>query len=419
MVAYYFPPMGLSGVQRIAKFVKYLPASGWRPTVLTVAPGGYFAYDEALEAEMAAAGVEVVRTRSLDPTRLFGRRRQVALPAEQTRRRAAQLSQWVMVPDNKVGWLPFAVASGLRLHRERRFDAVLSTAPPYTGHLVAAALARLSGLPLLLDYRDDWLENPRHTYPTAAHQRLHALLEGWVMRRAAQVLTINEPIRRALRRRHPATPVEVLPQGYDPADFAQAPAARTPGRLRFVYTGVFYDVQTPDYFLRALARLLARRPEARGEVEAVFVGLVPEASRALAADLGLGDVVRWTGYVDHPTAVAHQQAADVLWLTVGRRPGAEGISTGKLFEYLGARRPILALVPEGTVRETLAPYGAAFVAEPDDEVEIEARLEACWEGWRGGGLPVPNEPYAATFDRRRLTARLASHLDALAAAPAR
>lgn len=414
VVAYYFPPMGLSGVQRVAKFVKYLPDFGWRPTVLTVEPGGYFAYDETLLREVEAAGVEIVRTPSWDPTRLFGRKRTVALPDESTRRRLSNLSQFFFVPDNKLGWLPHAVRAGRRLLRAQAFDAVFSSAPPYTAHLVAARLARQSGRPLIADFRDDWVDNPRHVYPTRWHRRLHERLERRVVRASRRVTAINAHIRDALVRRNGgdavARRISVLPQGFDPADFERPAAPRDPARMRLLYSGVFYDAQTPDVFLRALAAWLERRPGARDRVEAVFVGLVPEASRALAERLGLGGVVRYEGYLAHDEAVARLRSADALWMTIGRRPGAEGISTSKLFEYFGAGKPILALVPEGAAREALAPHRAAVVVDPDDASAAAAALDDLFRRWEEDRLPRPDPEYVRRFDRRRLAGKLAALL---------
>ena len=415
VVAYYFPPMGLSGVQRIAKLVKYLPQSGWEPTVLSVKPRGYFAYDESLAREMQDAGIRVIRTRSVDPTRLFGRSQTVALPEEGRRKRLAHLSQWVFVPDNKVGWIPFAWKAGQALLRAERFDAILSTAPPYTAHLIGALLARAFDLPLLLDYRDDWVGNPRHTYPTRFHRFLNRFLEGWAMRSAAGAMTINEPIRQSISRRSPRTPVYIVPQGYDPSDFnlpdhgselsTQATCSERPV-MRWVYSGVFYDAQTPDYFLRALAVFLYKHPLARREVQARFVGLVPQTSQALAKQLGLEDVVHYTGYLSHNEAVGEVKAADVLWMTIGRRPGAEGISTSKLFEYFGARKPILALVPEGAARDALQPHGASLVVPPDDVSSIADALETWYGAWKEGRLPDPDWTYVQSFDRQAIAQRV-------------
>lgn len=414
VLAYYFPPMGLSGVQRVAKFVKYLPSHGWQPTVLTVDPAGYFAYDETLLHEMEDAGVEIVRTATWDPTRLFRRKQTVPLPAERKRRWFSTLSQFFFVPDNKIGWMPHALRAGGRLLREQAFDAIFSSAPPYTSHLIAARLSRISGLPLVLDFRDDWLGNPRHIYPTPLHQALHAMLERYTMQTSSHAFTINEAIREGLVDRNSregiAPSVKIIPQGFDPVDFQECQPTPQPDKMQLLYTGIFYDAQTPDFFLQALARFVAQHPTARPHVEAIFVGLLPASSQQLVDHLGIGDLVRYEGYVPHHEAVAHQLAADVLWMTIGRRPGAEGISTSKLFEYMGTRKPILALIPPGAAQRDLEPYGAATIVAPDDVEGITTALSRLFSQWEAHTLPTPNESYVQQFDRKVLAGRLAELL---------
>jgi glycosyltransferase involved in cell wall biosynthesis len=186
------------------------------------------------------------------------------------------------------------------------------------------------------------------------------------------------------------------------------------GRLQLLYSGVFYDVQTPDFFLRSLAAFLAQRPEARSKVEASFLGLVPAASKALIGQLGLADVVGLEGYRPHQAVIEALQAADVLWMTVGRGKGQETISTSKLFEYMGARKPILGLVPEGAARDALQTYGASFIAPPDDEQAILAQLTEIYSRWEQNRLPEPDEVHITQFDRSRLTVQLGELLDRLA-----
>ncbi len=414
VIAYYFPPMGLSGVQRVAKFVKYLPEHGWQPTVLTIEPAGYFAYDTTLLHEVKKAGVAICRTASWDPTRFFRRHQTIPLPSEPQRRRLSSVSQLLFVPDNKIGWLPHALRAGRRLLKEQAFDAIFSSAPPYTAHLIAARLSRQSGLPLVVDFRDDWVGNPRHLYPTPLHRFLNQRLERRVMRASSHAIAINEPIRCALAERNTRKgfqpSISVIPQGFDAEDFAIEPAVRKPGTMHLLYSGIFYDAQTPDYFLRALAQVVAHHPEVRNHIEAIFVGLLPEASVRLAERLGIGDLVRYKGYVAHDEAVAQLQATDVLWMTIGQRPGAGGISTGKLFEYFGTRKPILALVPGGAACEALRPYGAACIVEPDDVAAIAQSIWGLFAQWQGGALPAPNESYVQLFERRRLAGQLAACL---------
>ncbi len=414
VIAYYFPPMGMSGVQRVARFVKYLPDYGWEPVVLTAVPRGYFAYDASLMREMEDAGIRVSRTSSFDPTRFFRRGQSVSLPPEARRKTLSAISQFFFVPDNKIGWYASAVREGKKLLEECPFDAIFSSAPPYTAHLVARSLSKASGLPLVSDFRDDWVGNPRHVYPTPVHRAINLRLERDVLQYASAVTTINEPIRDGLLERHPAfsaANAHVVTHGFDPADFAQAPIDRDRTKMRLVYSGVFYDAQRPDEFLEAMARWFERRPEARRKVEAVFVGMVPDYAKTMVKELKIEEEIRFAGYLPHDAAVRHLMAADVLWMTVGRREGSEGISTSKLFEYFGSGKPILGLVPPGAARDALLQYGAARVTDPDDIPEIVRSLDGMFEQWRGGTFPKPDPGVVRRFDRKRLAGDLAGILE--------
>jgi glycosyltransferase involved in cell wall biosynthesis len=240
-------------------------------------------------------------------------------------------------------------------------------------------------------------------------------LERKVMVAADEVIAINAHILESLRRRNHGTVVDrghVIPQGFDPADF---PRESRPRGNRFVltYTGVFYDAQRPDVFFRAIARLVHTYPDWRDRIRLEFAGTLPEESIALAGNLGILPMIDFRGYLDHARVVERIRAADVLWMVVGRRPGAEGISTGKLFEYFGSRKPILALVPDGEARTAVSAYGSSRVAYPDDDEAVARAIEAFYREWETGALPAPDEEFVQRFDRRSLAGRLASLCDKL------
>ena len=418
VIAYYFPPMGLSGVQRTAKFVKLLPRFGWQPTVITCKPRGYFAFDDSLWREIEAAGVEVIRTGALDPTRMFRRREVVALPEERRRRWFSALSQFLFVPDNKIGWFAPALKAGLRTFAREPFDVIFSTAPPYTAHLIGRALSRRTSAPLVLDFRDDWIGNPRHDYPTLLHRQASARLERRALESSRSIVVINEEIRRNLiaRNERAVVPenVVVIPQGFDPEDFESAiPADRPREAFVLLYSGVFYDAQTPEFFLRGLADLFNRRGDLRGRVEARFAGLLPESAMELARELGVDSAVRYVGYLPHDELIGQLLAADALWMTVGRQEGAETISTSKLFEYFGTRKPVLGLVPRGAARDALTRYAAAEFAPPDAVPEISAAIGRLYDAWTDGELPRPSEEVVHGYDRLHMTGRLAELFESI------
>jgi len=185
----------------------------------------------------------------------------------------------------------------------------------------------------------------------------------------------------------PGTPTTVISNGCDFDEFAGLAHERSE-RLRILHAGFFFGVRSPRPFLEALSRLLADRPELRDVIEARFVGGFRAADRVWAETLGLGEAVRIDGFLPHDQALAAMKQADALLLLIPRGQGL-GLSvlSGKIFEYLAAERPVLALVPpEGVAADLLRSTGFARIADPDDVPAIRAQLEDLVEAWRAGGL---------------------------------
>ncbi|MBT3450023.1 MAG: glycosyltransferase [Bacteroidetes Order II. Incertae sedis bacterium] len=425
IVAYYFPPMGLSGVQRIAKMAKYLPEAGYRVTVLTVEPGSYFAFDDSLLAELESVeGIHIVRTRSLDPTRLHGgyrgkgheghreAHREVPFPEEKSRKVLSTISQFLLLPDNKIGWRKYAVATGLRILKETPADVILATAPPYTSFLIGRDLSLRTHTPLAIDYRDDWVDNPRHSYPTALHRRITASMERKVVNQTSVVIAINKTILDLIKKRQagPNPTYTVVPQGFDPEDFANVSTQTSESdQLVFLYTGMFYDAQQPDAFLKGIRILLDRRPELTSIVRCKFAGIFPERGKEIIQQLKLEPVVDLLGYLSHTDTVQQLVDCSVAWMTIGRQQGEEMISTGKLFDYMGSLKPILALVPDGEAKNALSSYGAAFTCPPDEAEHIADELESIVGLWQAGTLPKGSRENIQIYDRRK-QARILSNI---------
>ncbi len=416
VVAYYFPPLGMSGVQRIAGFVRHLPAYGWIPTVLTAQPRGYFVYDESLWDSIQETETDVIQTRSIDPTRLFRSGSTVQLPQESSRRLLSSMSQWIFIPDNKLGWMPFAVRAGLRQASIQKFRLIFSSAPPYSGHLIGAKLSKRLGLPLVTDFRDDWVGNPRHFYPTSLHRKIHIHLEGKTLLQSSTITTVNRAILESLQERHPHIERSsiVIPHGYDDRKRASVETESPRGdQLKFVYTGVFYDAQTPEYFLRGLSELLTQQPSMRTKVSVIFAGFVPRGFDELIDKLNLNRLVKYLGYIQHNRIADLLHEADILWMTLGSREGANRITPGKLVEYMGTRKPILGLVPSGAAQQTLLQYGAAYIAEPESVESISQALCQIKDDWERQRLPNPNESFVSMFNRKNLTKELSSMFNSL------
>jgi hypothetical protein len=388
VVANPYPPMASAGTTRVVRFLRHLPEHGWEPTVLAARASGPTA---------VPPGARVVRAPVPWPRRLLG-----GGP------RSSRINNWACVPDPYVGWVGPAVWKGRELARGERFDAVFSSSPRPSVHLVAAALARLTGLPWLADYRDPWSTYQFRKFPTAAHEAANARLETWALRRAAAVTAVNRPILDDLVARHPwlAGRGHVLPNGFDRAE---TPEGVSLGEgFWLVHTGRLYGrEQQVSAFLTALAALPP-------DVKALFVGVDESRVRPDADRLGLGDRVRVEPLVPLTVALGYQRAASALLLVNGRRP--ESMSS-KVFEYLQAGRPVFAISPAGSAARALFDeVGGGTCVLPD--APMAAALKDFVAAVRAGAAPVAEPEALGRYELGRLTAELAGLLDALAGQPA-
>jgi glycosyltransferase involved in cell wall biosynthesis len=336
-------------------------------------------------------------TRVNDPT--------VSGTARTTSRRET-FNRWLFIPDQYVGWVGPAVREGRQLLQRERFDVIFSSCPRSSAHLTAAALARLSGLPWVADYRDPWTTNQFRRYPTVLHRAAHAGLEKIAVTQAAAVTAVNEPILADLLARFPELtrrPARVIPNGYDgdePADEVRL----GPG-FWLVHTGRLYgrDEQL-HLFLKAFAML----PD---DVYVLFLGVEGTVIRARAQALNISERVHVESFAAHRRALGYQRAADALVLLTGRRP--ESLSS-KVFEYLATGKPIFAVTPVGSeARKLLDEAGASRCATPDEP--LAGPLAKFVADARAGRLGRRDESVVARYDVAMLTAKLAELLDELTA----
>ena len=401
-VAYSFPPKGGAGVQRTIKFVKYLPEHGWQPRVLTTSdlPG---ILDDSLLPDIPI-GTPVSRVRGL------------GIPAGIPWRVRRWITRWLLLIDQEIGWLPFASQAGAKLYQQDPWEMIYSTAPPYTNHLVGRSLKDHTGTPWVVDFRDAWVGNPAITFPTGFHRELVAKQERSIVTSADRIVVVSEPMRQQFITRYAEVPSErfvVIPNGYDGADYLDARPAARDQRFTLVYTGSLYgDRQNADAFLAALRRAIDDQGIRRDEIRVLFVGSSGPQARQAAEALGLDSVVEFTGYVQHSDTISYQLCADALLLIIGGGPGSQAVLTGKIFEYLRAGKPILALVPHGAAADLLAEAGNSIILPPDNGEQISQALVDMVQNRRSGKTPGMSDPgVVARFDRKILAGRLADVFD--------
>ncbi|MDE3057736.1 MAG: glycosyltransferase family 4 protein [Bacteroidota bacterium] len=415
VVAYYFPPMGLSGVQRTLKFVKYLPQFEWMPTVLTVSTRGYFAKDETLLKELEPLGIEVVRTRSLDVNRIFRKQEVVKMPPERLRKILGRFSDAFFIPDNKIGWKHPALKAASVLMRKEKFDAVFVTAPPQTDFLIGKALKKKYRLPLVLDYRDAWVDYPFRFYPTPLHRFMHKTMEKHVLQKADAIIVANRRLKELILRRYKFlqyNDIQIISQGFDPEDMKISAQEKLPRieKMRITFSGVFYENRTPLYFLEALHRVFKHHPKVRGRIEACFIGAFRAEHRKIVRRLELDDAVNILGYLEHKECVRYLLASDVLWMMMDDTRS----SPGKIYEYIGAQKKILGCVPEGFMRSLIEEAGGVCV-DPTDVEQIAAALLQLYDQYERRKLSGARPDVVDKYNRVMLTGEVAKVLTNLIA----
>ena len=407
VIAYYFPPLGLSGVQRTLKFVKYLRQYGWEPTVLTVSSRGYYAKDDSLMLECDKLGIEIIRTDSLDPNRFFRKQDIVPMPYERWRKFLSRVSDTFFIPDNKIGWKNIAVKKASELISKNKFDIIFASAPPFSSFLIGKKLRDKFHIPLVLDFRDLWVDYPFKFYPTFLHKKWNMNLELKAIKSADGIVVASRRIKEVLIRRYSFlryNEVNLISHGFDPEDLQMENKDKISltNKMRFTYAGTFYENITPEYFLEAAAKVLKEFPKLRGKIEFCFVGILNKDHLQLLKKLELYDSVNICGYLPHKTCMNYLMASDVLWLMMRE----DLYSPGKIFEYIGTGKKILGCVPVGFMRDVIEEANGVVV-DHENVNDIASAIVELYKQYEHKELKGATEDVIAKYNRKELTGELA------------
>lgn len=412
VIAYYFPPMGLSGVQRTLKFTKYMSKYNWKPTVLTTGKTGYYAHDLTLLKEAEDAGIEIIRTEAFDINSLLSNFSTIKMPRELFRKFLSLLSKTFFIPDNKVSWSKKAYLKGKEILSIEKFDVIFVSIPPFSQFLTAIKLKSEFNIPVIVDYRDLWFGNHFAFYPTHYHKLRHKKLEYKALRNSDHVTVVNRRIKEHLLTNYKFLRFEditIIPHGFDPEDFTKTESCNVHtkrNKLKILYSGIFYENITPKYFFSAFKKLTIEYPEIAENMELHFVGHLRRENKKLVTKLNLYKFVIDHGYLDHVETVKKLMQNDVLWFMLGNKKNMDSVSVGKLFEYFGTRKPIIACVPDGASKNSANEYGATFITEPDNVTQIYETFLNIHKLFQKNQMPVPNEEFILKHDRDYLTRQL-------------
>jgi glycosyltransferase involved in cell wall biosynthesis len=396
-----FPPLGGGGVIRATKLVKYLDRLGWRITVVSMDEAAPAAVDPSLQYDVPT-GVRVVRVRG--PMSFIGataartrRARQGSLSLIRGGLRRAVAS--AATPDRWAGW---AIAAS----RMSRADAgapavILSSGPPHSGHVAGVRLSHRFGVPLALDFRDEWRGNPLYRSVLPWRRLADWYLERQAINRAAAVVFVSDESRRryAKRYRTRAHLFHTIPNGFDPEDFP--PSAfegeqSTQRQLHYVYAGSIHGSRDARAFFRAFGRFARTAPIS---VHLDLVGPVRDEQASFARETIEPPSLTIHGFVPHTEAIVWMRGADILVGISNSSEAGSAAQTGKVFEYLAARRPIVMLAPESPATRLVAQAGAGVTCNPDDETAIEAALLDAANLAASGTFTGASAEFRARYDR--------------------
>ncbi|PJA96135.1 MAG: glycosyl transferase family 1 [Ignavibacteriales bacterium CG_4_9_14_3_um_filter_34_10] len=409
VIAYYYPPMGMSGVQRTLKFTKYMKKYNWEPTVITAGDVGYFAHDNSLLSEVANADIRVVRTEGKEPNSVLKKFGTISLPREWIRKLLSNLSKTFFIPDNKISWSQSAYKTAKDLLKNEKYDVIFVSIPPFSAFSIAIQLKKEFEIPVIVDYRDLWLNNQFAFYPTPLHKHLHKKKEYEALRFSDKIIVVNRRIKEEILKNYGFLKFEdivIIPHGFDQEDFLNCPPQKSSlkkDKIRILYSGIFYENITPKLFFQAFNELRKEFPYIANFFELHFIGHFRKENLKLVKKLKLESFVYVHGYMEHTEVIKKLSEADILWMMLGNGKNMDTVTAGKLFEYFGTRKPIMALLPDGASKNACVEYEASFISDPDNIIDIKNNFIKMYNLFINNKLPIPNEEFVLKHDREFLT----------------
>ncbi len=432
IISYYFPPSGGAGVQRTLKFVKYLRHFGWEPVVLTAKNADYPAIDESLQSQIPE-DIKIYKSRIFEPYRFYrkftGRREKEAtdiatlsLDKIGKQKLSERISEWIrsvfFVPDARIFWWFFAVPLGKKIIKQEKIDVIFSSAPPYTTHLIGLKLKKVSQLPWVADFRDSWigwLSTPQ--WRPAISRELENKMELSVLKNADKILTVSFGVKEDLLSRQPKladNKWQFFPNGYDAEDFHDIIPTTKTHKITITYTGSMYGLRNPEFLLRALELLKQEQHPKLNNFDFKIVGRIGESVLQRIHSSSVKDLFEIIPYVTHRECLSYLLSTDVSLLIIDDSPLNSGILTGKLFEYIGAGKLILALAPEGEATDLIRNNNLGLVASPNNVDQIKKCLLKLISKKEAGSLPHSiSENIKIKFERKEQTRNLSAILDSM------
>jgi glycosyltransferase involved in cell wall biosynthesis len=421
IVSHTFPPDSQVGALRPGSFAKYLPLCGWKPYTLTRHIRYIEKVDLGLQGQMEKYGT--IHSTLTIPHPMQWYRSLKSTFGKYTARTEAKLSggskttcssvrnslrkllfTFLYIPDEHWGWIPFAVCKGVQIIRKENISIIYSTAPPWTSHIVGLFLKLVTNCFWIADFRDPWSQNPLNSLESShfISKRISRFLEQKILQEADSILCVTDELADSFNEMYTnrfKNKMNVIPNGYDQEELNRIQKyERNNHRFTITFSGEFYgSPQNEIPFDDLLVRFV-------GSCES----LEYKPLREILAEMRLTDLVVTTGHLQRQEALKYVIDSDVLLLVPVETKLQIPV---KLYEYLAAGRPILAIAGEGAIKNLLLQTGTGLVIQPDDITGLKDAVKTLYYQWKMNKCFRQDSNIVQTYERKKLTAQFSKLLE--------
>jgi len=417
IITYYWPPSGGSGVQRWLKMSKYLPEYGWQPVVYTAEGAEYPVEDPSLEKDVRPE-VEVIRQPIIEPysfyKKFLGMKKEQKVKAgfiDDTGHKQGwkeRLSIWIrgnfFIPDARCWWVKPSVKYLKSYLKEHPVDAIISTGPPHSMHLIAMQLKEALGITWIADFRDPWTEIDYYSKLrlTRRADRKHHRLEHEVLTKADKVVTVSPNWARRLEALG-APKADVVYNGFDESDLGQTGDAFVSDKFTLTYLGVLFKVRNPECLWQALGELVAEDTRFAEKLQVKLIGQVDKEVTQTITRNGLKDHVVLSPYIPHDQVAdaLHQSSVLLLPLMSNDESDTLGLIPAKVFEYMASGKPILCIGPtNGDTAKILTETNSGVTVGFEDTSRMKNVIKDLFKKHLESGLLSNDNPAIKEYSRK-------------------
>jgi len=412
IITYYWPPAGGSGVQRWLYFVKYLRAFGIEPVIFTLENPKYPITDNSLSTQIPK-DIEILRQKNWEPGQILSKKGMESsgfLPSKTTI--FQQFKKYIranfFIPDARIFWIKPSSKKLIKYLQKNPVDWIITTGPPHSVHLIGKKVKEKTGVKWLADFRDPWTEiDYFHTLPLSKSSRVkHEKLEHEVLSNADKIVVVSKTMKSQFEKIN--SNCTVITNGYDDELMEKIPEMDKPFTLTHI--GMLNADRNPLILWEVLAEMIYDNELFEENIQINLVGNIADEVKNSIREHNLERFVNYTKYIPNHAVASFQMKSQVLLLIVNNVPSAKTIITGKVFEYLRAKRPILAIAPvNGDLSEIIDQTQSGFVVDFNDKIGLKKRIGLYFKHYLSNQLNIESVNIEQ-FHRKNLTSQLADIL---------